>query len=64
MSRAWQVDRQMEREEERLSQDYSDGTISREEYNEQMRQLQRDAREAYEQDMYEAQERVRDEWGW
>lgn len=64
MSRAYAIERAMEREEEALSRDYNEGRISRADYNEAMRELQRDARAAYEEDMHEAQERVRDEWGW
>lgn len=63
MSRARQVERQLDREERRLWDDYNAGLISQADYNAEMRELQRDAREAYEQDMWEAQERVKDEWG-
>jgi hypothetical protein len=55
---------QIEREESRIEAAYERGELSREEYNEEMRQLQREYREAYEQDLEDAQMRVRDEWGW
>lgn len=64
MSRAWQAERMMEREEEALSNALADGRISQADYNAEMRELQRDLRGAYEEDMHDAQERVRDEWGW
>lgn len=64
MSRAHQIERHVEREEERLSKAYAAGDISREDYNEEMRELQREARGAYEEDLYDAQQSVRDEWGW
>lgn len=63
MSRAHQIERMMEREEEALSQDYDSGRITRDEYNAGMRELQRDARDAYREDIADAYERVRDEWG-
>ena len=64
MSRAWQAERAAEREEEALSNDYAEGRITREEYNAAIRDIQRDMRAAYEEDMYEAAQRVRDDWGW
>jgi hypothetical protein len=64
MGRAWQIERQLDREEARLEKQLNDGSMSRAEYNDEMRQLQRDAREAYEQDLEDAQRAVRDEWGW
>jgi hypothetical protein len=54
----------MERAEEQLSRDLNEGRISQTDYNAEMRELQRDARAAYEEDMRDAQERVRDEWGY
>jgi hypothetical protein len=63
MSRAWQVERQLEREEDRIVEDYNAGRITREEYNAEMRQLQRDARDAYEQDREDAIRDVDAEWG-
>lgn len=63
MSRAWQVERQLDREEDRIVRDFNNGVISREEYNAEMRQLQRDAREAYEMDREDAQRAVDEEWG-
>lgn len=64
MSRAHQFERQMEREEEALSRDLANGSISQADYNEAMRDMQREARYAYEQDREDALERVRDDWGW
>jgi hypothetical protein len=63
MSRAHQIDRHIEREEERLAQDYAAGRITRADYNEGLRELQREARDAYQADMDDAADRVRDEWG-
>ena len=63
MSRAFQIDRHIDREEERLSRDYANGAISREDYNAEMRELQREARDAYQADLEDATARVRDEWG-
>ena len=63
MSRAYQVERQLDREEDRLSRDYNSGLISREDYNQGLRELQQEARDAYQQDLDEAAERVRDDWG-
>lgn len=64
MSRAHQIDSHIDREESRLSEMLNRGEISPVEYNAEMRLLQQEAREAYQQDLDEAQERVRDEWGW
>lgn len=64
MSRAYQIDRHVEREEDRLSREYNSGEISLADYNEAMLELQREARDAYQQDLDEAAEYVRDEWGW
>jgi hypothetical protein len=63
MSRAWQIERQLDREEDRLLADYNAGSISREDYNAEMRQLQHDAREAYEMDREEALRDVDADWG-
>lgn len=64
MSRAHQVERQLQREEDRIVEAFNRGELSRQEYNDEMRQLQREAREAYEQDLYDAQQAVRNDWGW
>ena len=64
MSRAHQFDRHAAREEEQLERDLASGHISRAEFNEGLRELQREARDAYEQDREELLERVRDDWGW
>jgi hypothetical protein len=63
MSRAWQAERQADREEELLSRDLADGRITRAEYNTEMRNLQREIRYAYEADREEALRRVDDDWG-
>ena len=63
MSRASQIERQMEREEEALSNDLATGRISRADYNEAMRDLQREARDAYHEDREDAMRRVDDDWG-
>lgn len=63
MTRAEQMERAMDREEESLANDLANGLISREEYNRQMRELQRDARDAYEMDREDALREVDAEWG-
>ena len=57
-------ERALEREEQALADDYSAGRISLSEYNEGMRELQRDVRAAYEEDQQDALDRVRNDWGW
>ena len=64
MSRAEQFARYADREEAQLWKDYNAGIISREEYNTAMMELQREGRAAMEEDQYEAQRSVQDEWGW
>ena len=63
MSRAWQAERQAEREQQALDDAYASGEMSREEHNEATRQIEREMRDAYEADREDALERVRDEWG-
>ena len=63
MSRAWQAERAMEREENALADDYNSGRISLEEYNQGMRELQRDVRAAYEEDREDALRDLDAEWG-
>lgn len=63
MSRVHQVERHLDREEERLLRDYNEGLITREDYNAGLRELHQEARDAYQADMDDAAERVRDEWG-
>lgn len=53
---------QYDREEEQLAHDYAAGLITREEYNRQMRELQRDYRAAAEESAREAYERELDRW--
>jgi hypothetical protein len=57
------IDRQFEREEDRLSKAYGDGTLSREEYHAEMQALQRDARDALREAEAEEHERIRREFG-
>lgn len=63
MSRAWQAERQAEREQQSIDDAYASGEIGREEHNEQARQLERDMRDAYEADREDAMRAVDDEWG-
>lgn len=63
MSRAWQAERAAEREEDRLLKNFNDGLITRQEYNEAMREIQRAMAEAYEMDREDALRDVDGEWG-
>lgn len=63
MSRVEQVERQLDCEADALGESLASGEISNSEFNDRMRDLQRDARDAYEQDREDALEAVRDEWG-
>ena len=63
MSRAWQAERAAEREQEALDQDYANGRLTDAEYREASRQIECDLRDAYQADLEEAQQHVRDEWG-
>lgn len=63
MSRAEQFARYADREEAQLWKDYNAGLISRDDYNRAMQELQREGRAAMEEDAYEAQRAVEDEWG-
>lgn len=64
MSRAWQAERAAEREQAAIDESYASGELSREEHNEASREIEREMRAAYEEDVYDAQQAVRDEWGW
>lgn len=64
MSRAWQAERQAEREQQVVDDLYAAGALTREEHNAQSREIEREMRAAYEQDLDDAQQHVRDEWGW
>lgn len=64
MSRAHQIDSHIDREEARLCEQLNRGEISPADYNDEMRALQRETRDAYQADLDDAVERVRDEWGW
>ena len=50
--------------EEAAGRDFDDGLISREAYQERLRQIQRDLRAAFEEEQDDALRHVRDEWGW
>ena len=63
MSRAHRIESYIDREEARLSKEYAEGLISRAEYNDEMRALQREVKDAYQEDLDDAYKRVRDEWG-
>ncbi len=58
-----QVERAAEREEDALTADFNEGRITRDEYNKQMREIQRDVQAAYEQDREDALRDVDAEWG-
>lgn len=64
MSRAWQAERQAEREQKVADELYANGTLTREEHNEASREIERELRNAYQEDLEDAQQAVRDEWGW
>lgn len=64
MSRAWQMERAAEREQNALDRDYAEGRITAEEHRRGIREIERELRAAYEEDQYDALQQVRDEWGW
>ena len=64
MSRASQVEKAMDCEEDDLSAALAEGRIDQKQFNDQLRELQRDVRAAYEQDMEDARESVRNDWGY
>ncbi len=64
MSRAYQAERAMEREQNALDQDFADDRITLEEYRRATRELERDLRACYEEDQEEALRAVREDWGW
>lgn len=60
-----QIERSAEREEEALEQAYMSGHITLEEYNKEMREIQREARYAYQESYEQEQEALRNEYfGW
>ena len=63
MSRARQAENAAEREEEAATQDFSDGLITRDEYNRRIREIQDDVKDAYEADREDALRDVDAEWG-
>lgn len=64
LSRAGEVERQAEREQDILDEQLESGEISKAQYNREMQDLQRDVRGAFEQDQLDALEQVRNDWGW
>ena len=64
LSRAGEVERQAEREQDILDEQLESGEISKTQYNREMQDLQRDVRGAFEQDQLDALEQVRNDWGW
>ena len=59
----WQIERAYERAADDLTKCYERGEMTREEYNEAMRELDRDARDEYEQARAEAMDELANEWG-
>jgi inhibitor of KinA sporulation pathway (predicted exonuclease) len=53
----------IKREEDDLADQLAANVISQQEYNEQMRQLSREFREAYEQAKFEALNQLAEDWG-
>ena len=62
MTRAEQFERYAAREGARLREDHAAGLISSEDYNADMQNLEREGRAAYEEDVYEAERAIADEW--
>ncbi len=56
-------ERAIEREEQFLEDQLVDGSITQDEYNKEMRELQRDIQGEYERDRENALRQVDDEWG-
>jgi hypothetical protein len=63
MSRVDQVERMADREAEHLAEQLESGAITREQYNDGMREIQRDVRAAYEEDREDALRDVDADWG-
>lgn len=64
MSRAWQAERAAEREQKAIDAAYERGEMTRDEHNAACREIEREMRAVYEEDVYDAHQAVRDEWGW
>lgn len=64
MSRAYQAERAMEREVYALDNDLAEGRITNAQHRASLLELERDLRGAYEQDVEDAQQAVREDWGW
>lgn len=60
---SWQIERSYEREAEALQRQYDEGQLTRQEFNEAMRQLDRDARDAYEEERQRAHDEVDQQFG-
>ena len=58
----WQVQRQIEREEEALEKQYNDGELTLKEFNKAMAELQAEYREAAHEAAQEAYNRELNEW--
>ena len=54
---------QWEREEDQVCEDFNAGLITREEYNKQMRDIQRAQRDEYLEARDEAMDRFNEDWG-
>lgn len=63
MSRAHQAERMADREADYLAEQLASGAITRAQYDEGMREIQRDVRAAYEEDREDALRGVDADWG-
>jgi hypothetical protein len=61
MSR-WHIDRHAEREHERLLADREAGRITRDEYNREAREIDREARDAVEAEIFWRQQEIEEEY--
>lgn len=57
---SYQLERALEREEDALLEDYNSGRISLKEYNQQLRDLHRDARAELQDEAWDAYEQAMD----
>jgi hypothetical protein len=63
MSRADRIERMADKEADYLAEQLASGAITRQQYNEGMREIQRDVRAAYEEDREDALRDVDADWG-
>lgn len=63
MTHPWQIERAYERMAEELADRHEHGELTDAEYNDAMRELDREARDEYEQARAEAMEELEAEWG-